>query len=268
MLYINGYYYWFSGNGYEYVNSALATNGWNKLNALPYGAEGPSIIFWNGWWWWLSTELNLQAYRSTDLTNWVATAPDTALQPASSYGANDGGWREGVYQVDSVPEQVALVTNGILGGSISISASQLTGTIPLANENPNVVTNTETGVTLTGTFTGNGGGLTNLNANNLASGTVPLARLSGITSNQLDAATWQLATNLNGGNAQRQPRREWRRMPATLWMGLATWWVIPSLLTQQILLLPHGTPTMLTRRDGATRNTMGRLLASPTPIPA
>ena len=30
---------------------------------------------------------------------------------------------------------------------------------------------------------------------------MPLARLTGITSNQLDAATWQLATNLNGGNA-------------------------------------------------------------------
>jgi len=30
---------------------------------------------------------------------------------------------------------------------------------------------------------------------------VPLAQLGGITSNQLDAATWQLATNLNGGNA-------------------------------------------------------------------
>jgi len=33
------------------------------------------------------------------------------------------------------------------------------------------------------------------------SGTVPLAQLSGITANQLDVASWQLATNLNGGNA-------------------------------------------------------------------
>jgi formylglycine-generating enzyme required for sulfatase activity len=43
--------------------------------------------------------------------------------------------------------------------------------------------------------------LTSLNANNLASGTVPLGQLSGITGGQLAAATWQLATNLNGGNA-------------------------------------------------------------------
>lgn len=40
------------------------------------------------------------------------------------------------------------------------------------------------------------GSLFNLNASALASGTVPLARLSGITSNQFDAATWNLATNL------------------------------------------------------------------------
>jgi len=33
------------------------------------------------------------------------------------------------------------------------------------------------------------------------SGTVPLSQLSGITSNQLNATTWQLATNLNGGRA-------------------------------------------------------------------
>ena len=47
---------------------------------------------------------------------------------------------------------------------------------------------------------GGGNGLTNLAATNLT-GTVPLAQLSGITSVQLATATWQLATNLNGGNA-------------------------------------------------------------------
>jgi hypothetical protein len=47
----------------------------------------------------------------------------------------------------------------------------------------------------------NGNAITNLNASQLAGGFVPLPQLSGITSNQLDATTWQLATNLNGGNA-------------------------------------------------------------------
>lgn len=40
-----------------------------------------------------------------------------------------------------------------------------------------------------GHLAGDGAGLTNLNASALASGTVPLARLSGISSNQFDAAT-------------------------------------------------------------------------------
>ncbi len=49
------------------------------------------------------------------------------------------------------------------------------------------------GLTITGhvtatNFIGNGSSLTNLNASNLASGTVPLARLSGITNTEIDAA--------------------------------------------------------------------------------
>ena len=56
-------------------------------------------------------------------------------------------------------------------------------------------------VQVNGILSGNGGGLTNLNASQLSSGTIPLAQLSGITSAQLDSATWQAATNLNGGNA-------------------------------------------------------------------
>jgi hypothetical protein len=44
-------------------------------------------------------------------------------------------------------------------------------------------------------FQGDGTYVTNLNASSLASGTVPLARLSGLTSAQLAPATWQQATN-------------------------------------------------------------------------
>jgi hypothetical protein len=49
----------------------------------------------------------------------------------------------------------------------------------------------------TGTATGNGAGLTGLDASRLAGGTVPLARLSGITSNQLDPETWSASTRWN-----------------------------------------------------------------------
>ena len=50
-------------------------------------------------------------------------------------------------------------------------------------------------------FSGSGTNITSLNASSLTTGTVPLTSLSGITSNQIAAATWQLATNLNGGIA-------------------------------------------------------------------
>ena len=45
---------------------------------------------------------------------------------------------------------------------------------------------------------GNGANLTSINSSNLT-GTVPLARLNGITSNQLDAATWQFIVNNSSG---------------------------------------------------------------------
>jgi hypothetical protein len=81
-------------------------------------------------------------------------------------------------------------------GLTNVSAANFTGLLSLTNLPVAALTNTEAGVTLGGTFSGNGAGLTSLNASQLSSGTVPLARLSGITSNQLDAATWQLATNV------------------------------------------------------------------------
>ena len=45
-------------------------------------------------------------------------------------------------------------------------------------------------------LSGNGSNLTSLNASNLTSGTIPLARLSGITREQIDPATWQFLIDL------------------------------------------------------------------------
>lgn len=68
------------------------------------------------------------------------------------------------------------------------------------------VTNEQTGVTLNGTFTGNGSGLTNLNASSLSSGTVPLARLPAavVTNNEANVSlsgtfAGTFAGNLNNG---------------------------------------------------------------------
>jgi hypothetical protein len=80
----------------------------------------------------------------------------------------------------------------------SLPATQISGMLAVGAlpANPDF-----SGVVTAGSFSGSGTNLTSLNAGSLSSGTVPLAQLSGITSNQLDAVTWQLATNLNGGNA-------------------------------------------------------------------
>jgi hypothetical protein len=73
------------------------------------------------------------------------------------------------------------VTNHAALTNLSYATSGHTGFQPAGN----YVTNAQTGVTLAGTFSGAGTGLTGLNANNLAAGTVSVARLSGITTNQM-----------------------------------------------------------------------------------
>jgi len=59
-----------------------------------------------------------------------------------------------------------------------LPASQLSGTVSLAQLPASLLTNNQSGVNLTGSFTGNGAGLTTLNASQLTSGTVADARLS------------------------------------------------------------------------------------------
>jgi FG-GAP-like repeat len=96
------------------------------------------------------------------------------------------------------PSPYAVFANAAGNLNGTLPAAQLTGVIA----NTNLPTSpTFPGAVTAGAFSGNGAALTALNASTLATGTVPLTQLSGITSNQLDPATWQLATNLNGGNA-------------------------------------------------------------------
>ncbi len=94
------------------------------------------------------------------------------------------------------------ITAGNLSGSVL--AAQITGTVPLAQLPGNLVTNGQTGVTLGGTFSGNGAGLTNLNAANLT-GTVPLAQLPGnlVTNGATGvnfSGTFTASGVINGGN--------------------------------------------------------------------
>jgi len=73
---------------------------------------------------------------------------------------------------------IATNVNNVIAGIFTGNGGGLTNlnTAQFANL---VLTNGETGVTLTGNFIGNGGGLTNLSASQLTSGTVADARLSG-----------------------------------------------------------------------------------------
>ncbi len=59
----------------------------------------------------------------------------------------------------------ASALSGSLPGGVTLPATNLTGTIQTAQLPAVVLTNNETGVTLTGTFNGNGSGLTNIPAN-------------------------------------------------------------------------------------------------------
>jgi trimeric autotransporter adhesin len=68
------------------------------------------------------------------------------------------------------PNAGSAATATTAGTANAVAAANITGTILPAQLSATVVTNNETGVTLGGTFTGNGANLTNLNASQLASG--------------------------------------------------------------------------------------------------
>lgn len=70
----------------------------------------------------------------------------------------------------------------------SVPAGNLTGTVPLAQLPSTVVTNNETGVTLSGTFSGVGSGLTALNPANLSAGTAGI-NISGNAATATTATT-------------------------------------------------------------------------------
>lgn len=85
--------------------------------------------------------------------------------------------------------------SNILGG---IPAALISGTVSSSALPTNAVFSGPVAATV---FSGSGTNLTSLNAGSLTVGTVPLSALSGISSNQLNTTTWQMATNLNGGVA-------------------------------------------------------------------
>jgi len=157
-------------NGNTYVGSPVLTNGVAVNNGLFLATLDFGGAF-TGSTYWLEVDV-----KTNGASGYTLLSP---LQPFTT-------------------TPYAIMANSASNLLGNLSAGQLTGT--LANgalpTSPNF-----SGTVSAGTFSGSGANLTSLNANNLASGTVPLGQLSGITGGQLAAATWQLATNLNGGNA-------------------------------------------------------------------
>ena len=106
--------------------------------------------------------------RTNGETNFTALNPLQQLTPTpyALYAPNAGtAETAGSASVSSVANSVA--------------GTNITGLVSLASLPSSVVTNTETKVTLGGTFSGNGLGLSNLNASALTAGVVPTNVLAG-----------------------------------------------------------------------------------------
>ena len=102
------------------------------------------------------TNLNTAQFANSVLTN-----GETGLTLGGTFSGNGGGLTNlNASQLNGAVPSASLT---------SVPAASLTGTVPATSLPASVVTNTETGVTLGGTFSGNGGGLTNLNAAQLTS---------------------------------------------------------------------------------------------------
>jgi hypothetical protein len=80
---------------------------------------------------------------------------------------NGGGFTTLAPRQPVTPAPYALFANTASNVSGTISASQLSGSVPLAQLPTSILTNGASGVNITGTFSGNAGNLTNVNINTL-----------------------------------------------------------------------------------------------------
>jgi hypothetical protein len=82
-------------------------------------------------------------------------------------------------QVTATPYAIQAANAGVAATANSVAAVNITGTVLPSQLPLNLLTNNQTGVTLNGTFSGDGSGVTNLDAGAVLSGTLGDARLSG-----------------------------------------------------------------------------------------
>jgi hypothetical protein len=146
--YINGLYYFFSGNGAESANTALTGDGWNVINYHTGTQNGSTVINYNGLWYWFNTYPNVAYIPSPDLTNWssnpielmsgdVANGDGTILAMDVANTANG---------LDLTPQNYLAATGQgpfDASGLTNLNASQLTGTLP-TEVLPGITTNVST----------------------------------------------------------------------------------------------------------------------------
>ena len=128
------------------------------------------------------------------ITAGYVTTAVTATSVSGPLAGNVTG-TQGATEVSSVGGQTAAaVASGAVAANAATSVNTANTIVKRDGSG-----NFSAGAITAGSVSGNGANLTSLNAGNLVSGTVPLGRLSGITSNQLDAATWQFLVALASG---------------------------------------------------------------------
>jgi len=153
------------------TNSAVAVSSGQFSVTLDFGA---GLFTGNNYW------LDI-GVRTNGSTNFISLFPRQPIRP--------------------VPYAIfATGASNLIG---TLAATQITGTLPSAQISGtysgavNFVNNTNT---FSGTYTGNGAALTNLNATQLTAGTVADARLSGNVALLNASQTFTGNNNFNGGN--------------------------------------------------------------------
>jgi hypothetical protein len=120
---------------------------------------------------------------------------DISVSPAGSNTFTDLTPRQPI-----LPTPYAMMANTASNLLGPLPASQITGPIAMAQLPAFVLTNTETGVTLSGAFSGDGSALTALNPGNLSAGTAAI----NISGNAATATSATTAANFTGNVADSQ----------------------------------------------------------------
>ena len=189
-----------TGSTYEYWSSLACSASGSELVAVSYPV-GVNQKFGQVS---VSTNWGAAWVSQTNGINWqsVAASSDASKLVAVSFGGPiyTAGPSTPIY-FNGTPgayTEFQYLGNGAWQ-ALGNPAGQIVGNIPAASLPAGLITNGATGVSLAGIFSGNGGSLTNLNASNLASGTVPSAVFSGTYGNALNFTNAGNSFTGNGG---------------------------------------------------------------------